>query len=312
MKKVLLIAKPWRGGLARYVYLALEQLFPGRVEWIATRPDGWAEQLSYRCNKKLWEQLLLERVQTAERELAIFINHLPVFSSLEYHPGNVLWLTDGPSPTPGDYDPYARVYLSDAGYLTNVARVVAPERLAGELGFACSPEVHKADPGIAEKKQICFIGNKDPERDPYLEALLQSDYSVSIVGNYFLRHPFFWSYPTKFLPSVENEKMGQIYAAHQISLNLHARIVRQGTNMRTFESAAYGIPQLVEYRPGIENYFELEKEILTFSNTEEMLEKAKKLLGDKQFKKQLAGNAQSRVMAEHTYRHRVQTILDHL
>lgn len=310
--KVLLVAKPWRGGLANYVYAALNTLFPGRVEWVSTRPISIAEKVSYRANRKKWEKRLLDRVATKERDLAFFINHLPGFSGLEYHAGNVLWLTDGPNPAPGDYAPYAKVYLSDAGYLLNVAKVLPDECLGGELGFAFSPDIHHWHKSRSERKQLCFIGNKDHKRDPYMEALLNTGISFSVVGNYFLRHPLFWRHPGKFSPSVRNEKMGQIYADHQLSLNLHAKVVRQGTNMRTFECAGYGIPQLVEYRPGIEKYFEPEREILTFTETEEMLEKTKMLLADSELRKKLAANAMSRVEAEHTYVHRVQTVLDQL
>ena len=311
MKKVLLIAKPWRGGLARYIFLALEQLFPGRVEWVPTRPVSFADQLLYRLNKQRWEQLLVEKIRTADRDMALFLNHLPPFSSLTFHPGNVLWLTDGPDPSSGDFAPYAKVFLSDSGYLPNVARVLPNERLGGELGFAYSPAIHHWRKTRSERKQLCFIGNKDPKRDPYIEALLNSDIACSFVGNYFLRHRLFWRLPGSFSSSVSNEKMGLTYADHQLSLNLHAQVVRQGTNMRTFECAGYGIPQLVEYRPGLEKYFEADREILTFSGPEEMLDNAKKLLSDPEYRKKLAANAMSRAAEEHTYVHRMQTILEH-
>ena len=307
--KVLLVAKPWRGGLADYVYRALNSLFPGRVEWIPTRPTSFSGRIAYRRNKKEWNRRLTEKIAAEKRNITFFINHLSDFSRLDYHPGNILWLTDGPSPVPGEYAPYAKVFLSDPGYLDAVASVVTEERLGGELGFACCPEIHKADTFRGESKGICFIGNKDPKRDAYIATMLKARQDITVVGNYFLRHSLFWRYPKSFLPSVENAKMGEIYANHKLSLNLHANVVRQGTNMRTFECAAYGIPQLVEYRPGLDKYFDLDSELLTFVDEIDMLEKARVLLSDNKKRNDLAKNAINRVLSEHTYENRLKTIL---
>lgn len=306
---MLLVAKPWRGGLARYVFQSLEQLFPGRVEWIATRPVGPAEQFLYRLNKNRWEQLLVDRIRIAERDFAIFINHLPVFSGLEYHSGNVLWLTDGPNPAPGEYAPYAKVFLSDSGYLSNVAAVLPEERLGGELAFACCPETHQWDKPRPESKQLCFIGNKDLKRDSYLESILKTDVSFSVVGNYFFRHSLYWQYPSHFSPPVANERMGGIYANHKLSLNLHAQVVRHGTNMRTFECAAYGIPQLVESRPGLEDFFEPDREVATFKDCDELKEKLSWLLNDTEYRLKMAATAKTRALSEHSYRHRLMALL---
>ena len=90
----------------------------------------------------------------------------------------------------------------------------------------------------------------------------------------------FWQYPFSFRPAVANDAMGDVYARHKIALNIHARVVRRGTNMRTFECAGYGIPQIVEYRPGIENYFTPEKEILIFRDVDEMAAQIHSLLDD--------------------------------
>jgi hypothetical protein len=309
MKRILLVAKPWRGGLANYIYSALDELFPGQVEWMPTRPITLAGQLKYRKNKKKWELSLVEKLAARTRDLAFFINHLPSFSNLDYHPSNLLWLTDGPNPTKGDYAPYGKVFLSDPGYLENVANVLAPGQLGGELGFGYSPEVHCWKGARNENKELCFIGNKDPKRDSYIKALLQSKVDCSIVGNYFLRHPLFWQHARNFSPSVDNGKMGQIYANHKISLNLHAQVVRQGTNMRTFECAGYGIPQLVEYRPGIEKYFEPDREIVTFSDPTEMLEKMLWLLDDSESRKNIAKAAKQRTLSEHSYQQRLERLL---
>lgn len=308
-KKILLVAKPWRGGLANYVFTALEGLAPGAVEWIATRPAGIAERLSYRRNRGEWNRSLVQRINSSERDFALFINPPSCFSELEFHAGNVAWVTDGPRPQKDEYAPYARIYLSDPGYLENFQDYSASGRLSGELGFACCPLTHTSDLERTERRLLCFIANKDEKRDLYLQPLLAKGVDLSVIGNYFFRHPLFWNYPRSFRPSVANQKMGTIYADHKLALNIHAQVVRQGTNMRTFECAAYGIPQLVESRPGLERFFVPGEEIMTFSNPDELMEKLLWLQGDQPLRRRIALAAQKRVLAEHTYKQRMQKIL---
>lgn len=311
-KKILLIAKPWRGGLANYVFSALEELAPGAVEWISTRPVGAVEFFNYRRNKKDWNRRLVQRINSRERDCALFINPPRNFSELNFHDGNVAWITDGPQPDKCEYDPYARIYLSDSGYLENFQAYAASGRLAGELSFACCPLTHTSELERTERGSLCFIGNKDIKRDSYLQSLLANGVDLSVVGNYFLRHPLFWRYPRSFRPSVANQKMGQIYADYKVALNIHAQVVRHGTNMRTFECAAYGIPQLVESRPGLERFFIPGEEIITFRSPEELMEKTLWLQGDQQLRRKISLAAQKRVFAEHTYKHRMQKVMHEL
>lgn len=308
-KKILLIAKPWRGGLANYVFSALDELAPGRVEWIATRPTGLTEVLSYRRNRKDWNLRLLEKIDACERDCALFINPPAGFSTLRFHAGNVAWVTDGPQPGEQEYAPYGQIYLSDPGYLGNFQAYADSGQLKGELGFACCPSMHTSDLERTERRLLCFIGNKDAKRTPYLQTLLSQGIDLSVFGNYFFRHPLYWKYPRSFRPSVANRKMGSIYAAYKIALNIHAQIVRHGTNMRTFECAAYGIPQLVEKRPGLECFFTPGEEIITFSNQDELKENLLWLQGDQPLRRKIAFAAQKRVLAEHTYKQRMQKIL---
>ena len=78
--------------------------------------------------------------------------------------------------------------------------------------------------------------------------------------------------------------------------------------MRTFECAGYEIPQLVEYRPGIEALFEPGEEIAVYERPDSVAEAARSLLTDAPRQARLATRALARARAEHTYSHRVQQI----
>jgi spore maturation protein CgeB len=183
---------------------------------------------------------------------------------------------------------------------------------AGELPFAHDPALHQPRSYSGQKQGLCFIANKDAKRDIWLAQLSASGLIPTVYGNYFMRHPLFWKHPLHFRPSVATQAMGPVYAPYQAALNIHAKVVREGTNMRTFECAGYGIPQLVERRPGLERYFEPDSEILVFSTVEECVAQYERLAGDASLAARLTENARRRVLAEHTYKQRAIVMLKEL
>ena len=276
---------------------------------MATYPETGIDRFQYSLNKKKWKQHLLRRLLRQDYNAAIFINFLQEFEELEYKDTNILWMTDGSTPQPEYFKPYGRIFLSDPGYETGIVSVVGSDRYAGVLPFACLPQLHQPEHYTGPLKDLCFIGNRDDKRDGPLAVLFAAGLAPNVFGNYFLHHSLFWQYPAHFRPAIANKKMGAVYARHQLSLNIHARVLREGTNMRTFECAGYGIPQLVEHRPGIEIYFEPEKEIGVYRSPEEMIDLCQRLLTNRQHSIKMAERARKRVLAEHTYQQRVKTML---
>ena len=82
--------------------------------------------------------------------------------------------------------------------------------------------------------------------------------------------------------------------------------------MRTFECAGYCIAQIVEHLPGLESLFEPAKDLLTFTNIEELSEQMTRLEREPRLALSLASSATRRMRAEHTYFHRVRQLLEGL
>ncbi len=204
-------------------------------------------------------------------------------------------------------DAFAAIYISDSGYSEAMRASEAGGRFAGVLPFAHSLAIHRPTPS-RDQRGVCFIGNRDVNRDAPVSRLLESDLRVCVYGNYFLRHRLFWQHPLRFRPRVSIANMGAVYGRFQVSLNVHAQVIRGGTNMRTFECAGYGIPQVVEYRLGLEALFEPEREILVFRDLDEMMAQIKRLMFNREFARLLSERARARALAEHTYVHRVETV----
>src|SRR5689334_24921523 len=89
-------------------------------------------------------------------------------------------------------------------------------------------------------------------------------------------------YPRDLVWPVNVERIQQLapsshrrfYNSQRFTLNLTRADMRRAghsPSVRIFEAAACGTPIISDYWRGLEDFFELEKEILTASSTEEVL-----------------------------------------
>jgi spore maturation protein CgeB len=309
--RVLLVYKPWRGGLGEYVRAALmDCLGPDNVTTIATRPQTMPEKIARAADRKGWETRLIDRINTTAYDAAIFIQPLSCFSALTHASKNIVWQVDDAKVSDALLRSMGHIFISDPGYEAPARHAIPPAQFAGVLPFAMLPALHTpATKPAAKPSPMCFIANRDTKRSAWLSAILAAGNPCHIYGNYFMHDPLFFRHPLSFRPSVANAQMQHIYARHRISLNIHADVVQGGTNMRTYEAAGYGIAQLVEYRPGLETLFTPDEEIACFTSMDEWNTQRERLLNDGAFAQRLADNARARVLAEHTYQHRIHTML---
>jgi len=115
---------------------------------------------------------------------------------------------------------------------------------------------------------------------------------------------------------VTPEECVKIFNATTINLNLHSSIqadelVTYGdfVNPRTFELAACGAFQLVDKRSLLSEAF-AEDELATFSSMKELLEKIDYFQNKPDECAMYAEKAKARVLADHTYKARMRTLID--
>jgi spore maturation protein CgeB len=113
------------------------------------------------------------------------------------------------------------------------------------------------------------------------------------------------------------EEYIKIFNASKININLHSSPVHESVNPhgdfvnpRTFELAACQAFQLVDYRSQLPELFEIGKEIIVFDNVNELRDKARYYLDHPDERKTIAQLAQKRVLSQHTYRHRMETMMN--
>lgn len=177
------------------------------------------------------------------------------------------------------------------------------ERMRGEgvpaewLPLACSPEHH---PALWERPlatspvfDIAFVGHLQAPAD-----MLRVDFLDAV----FRAFPRF-----RFEFGVFHQEMAAVYHRARIGLN-HS--VRGDLNMRFFELASIGVPQLCEEMEGLADLgFRAGEHYLAYAGADEAIAQLQAALKDGADLRAMAARAHAHVRAHHTYEHRVKVLL---
>ena len=84
----------------------------------------------------------------------------------------------------------------------------------------------------------------------------------------------------------------------------------QGVNCHLFEAADCGAFQIADWKPGLAELFEPEREIVTFRTRDELKEKVDYYLAHAEERREIADRAYRRAHREHTYEIRLRKMFD--
>lgn len=157
------------------------------------------------------------------------------------------------------------------------------------LPMACNPKVHRRLPNIEKKYDICFVGSLHPERKKLLARLRKS-------FNVHYAHVF-------------GEDMVRTFNESRIVLNLPIGGMKSGNLAhRVFEALACGSLLFTSQPPIPDGLFEDRKHLIYYGdeNLEELL---CYYLDHEDARNTIAEAGRQEVLAHHTVRHRVETIL---
>ncbi|HYL20602.1 MAG TPA: glycosyltransferase [Gemmatimonadales bacterium] len=193
-------------------------------------------------------------------------------------------------------------------FFTHDSASIARHRTAGArahyLPFGCDPEYLRPLPGGARwTAPLTFVGSRDPVREDALREV--ADMGVAMWGPGWPRGP------------VYGDTFVRVLSSAVVGLNVHQQFgdrgdpARYGTgaNMRVFELAAVGTPQLSDAKADIARHFAPEREIVLYRSLAELKERARALLTDEPLRRGLATAARERAVREHTWRHRLEELL---
>jgi len=193
-------------------------------------------------------------------------------------------------------------------FFTHDSSSVERHRRAGArahyLAFACDPAYHRPmDGGARWHAPLVFVGSRDAARDHIAREL--AGLGLVAWGPGWPRGP---AYGDDFVRALSGAVVG---------LNIHQHFgeagdpARYGTgaNMRVFELAGIGTPQLCDAKADIARHFTPEREIVLYRSVDELRALARDLLGDASARRAIAAAARERALREHTWRHRMEELL---
>lgn len=175
---------------------------------------------------------------------------------------------------------------------------------ASYLAFGCDPDyLGPRPPDRRWTAPLVFVGSRDPVRERVVQEL--QDLGLAIWGPGWPRGP------------VYGDDFARALAGATVGVNIHQQFgnggdpARYGTgaNMRVFELAAVGTPQLSDAKADIARHFTPDREIVLYQSVAELRGRARELLADEPLRRSLATAARARAVHEHTWRHRVAELL---
>ncbi len=306
----------------------LLQIFRG----LALRTPNPVRQLLWILNGRQLHTQLMNAVRAAQPELVLVLKGetiLPATLRAIKHPANApllaAWYYDDPFVF-NERDPYWLVpsglptfdhsFVFDRSYFPQLQARGA--RKISFLPSACDPAVFHPEHNEFVRQSslassICFIGTFSPARGAMLESLAGID-NIAIWGPGW--QPTLKQLRSKLPANVfrgEGLPPGQVSHAYQsapIVVNIHGPQTKLGgLNTRAFEVPACGAFQLMDYVPEMEALLQPGHDVAVYRTPQEAGTLARAYLADPEARQRIARQGHARVLAEHTYRHRMQTLL---
>jgi spore maturation protein CgeB len=166
------------------------------------------------------------------------------------------------------------------------------------LPLAFNPDIFFNDE-TEQNNRLLFVGAWSPDRQQLLE---QIPLPMTIYGKGWdkLSKPDSAIYPH----NISLAKVADLYRQHRYVLNvINKTNIRQGMNMRCFEAPACGSILVSEYVKDLEFVFDIQTEIICFTKPSDLQFKLNDTLMN-------PISAMCKVQQGHTYKNRLETIID--
>lgn len=179
------------------------------------------------------------------------------------------------------------------------------------LPNAANVQMLEGRPNNDQKKfDLCFVGSCNDERARQLMEL--SEYSTLVGGPYWgdsLKKVKNFHVVDKVISPTE---FGTCYRSAQIGINFHSSNCNSALNSRTFDISATGVFQLVPKLTAAKECFKLEEELVLYESMPDLIKKIDYFLHEKVLREQIGYRAHLRTVREHTYEHRMVSMLERL
>lgn len=258
--------------------------------------------------------ILKRRLENFKPELIFFtsacfipVEFYEVVNSLSFKPKIFAWEGDGGTDNP--LNSYVSSFV-DVMFESENEYVKANNfgfKNFFHLPFCANINLYK-DFGLKKENKIYFCGSWSQDRDEIFSKL--TDYEIVLRG---------WKWDKLSSKGKDFDiELGTRSVLEQIDdynkyyavINKHQAINHIcALNMRTFEVPACNTLLINDYRKGIENYFDLDNEICTYKDIFELKEILEKMKKEQNHFDKIRENGYKRVLSEHTYEHRMKSII---
>ncbi|MFQ5329558.1 MAG: glycosyltransferase, partial [Thermodesulfobacteriota bacterium] len=179
------------------------------------------------------------------------------------------------------------------------------------LPLAADPDIHKPltvseDEEGEYGSDISFVGAGYYNRKRLFLKVIDCD--LKIWGDGWEGAAPLYSRIARQGARISTEESVKVFNASRININLHSSQRHEGVspdgdfvNPRTFELAACGAFQLVDYRAHLPRFFEEGREVICFRDSEDLRKKIDYYLDHPDERETIARRGRERVLRDHTY-----------
>jgi spore maturation protein CgeB len=187
--------------------------------------------------------------------------------------------------------------------------------------WAAIDDERKIEP-LPYKYDVSFIGGHNRHRDWFIKQLAKGGITVNCFGN---------GWPNGAL---SNDEMVKLFASSKINLNLsnsasfdirymlsnplnfahtlHTKKNASQIKARNFEINYYAGFQLADYSAGIEDYYEIGKEIACYNSFDEAILLCKYYLNNEKLREEIRHRGMIKAREHYTYRTQLKKVLDQI
>lgn len=109
------------------------------------------------------------------------------------------------------------------------------------------------------------------------------------------------------------DDMYSLLASSQITINRHIDIAESyANNMRLYEATGMGACLITDAKLNLHHLFEADHEVVVYNTHKEAISKISYLMDNPTEARRIAGNGQTRTLNEHTYKIRMQSLIEHI
>ncbi len=210
---------------------------------------------------------------------------------------------------PSEYD----VFFVNSKGVINDLKEAGAKRLT-PLYYAADADLF-APVNVEQTIDVSFYGHGSELREEWMDNMIANpskrlpyvNFSVG-GGNFGINMG-----NAKLIGPVSYSAFREFCCKSKINLNItrwsHTNVYASAT-ARPFELAAYGTCVVSQPYNGIDEWFEVGKEIIVVNSEDEAVEAYEWLLSSEEDRLKIGERARQRILKEHTYRHRAETIIE--